>query len=326
MAKALTTKAGILLSGLIAVGLAALAFPLGAQSAAPQIELVAAAQGAAPEDSRVPAVFDIPMVYNDRVARMLDAYQNRAHDRFEEGLDNAARYEPLIRTTFQAEGLPEDLLYVAMIESSFRPTARSGARAQGIWQFVQSTGHRFGLKSDRLVDERADPAKATLAAARFWKTLYAEYGNWHLAMAAYNAGEGRVSSAIRKTGIDDYWQLCSRNALPRETCNYVPGVIAAGMIAKDPVKYGFERQARRLSGVRHGRGRPADRSSNSRPREQRRARRPSRSQSGASDDPRPGEQDGLSADGSPRLPPRDRIDARGEPASSRLRAPGTAFA
>jgi membrane-bound lytic murein transglycosylase D len=173
---------------------------------------------------------------------MLDAYSNRVHDRFEEGLDNAARYEPLIRTTFQAEGLPEDLLYVAMIESSFRPTARSGARASGIWQFVPSTGHRFGLVSDRLVDERADPAKATLAAARFWKTLYGEYGDWHLAMAAYNSGEGRVSSAIRRTGIDDYWQLCSQNALPRETCNYVPGVIAAGMIAKNPGKYGFDVQ------------------------------------------------------------------------------------
>jgi len=127
-----------------------------------------------------------------------------------------------------------------MIESSFRPNARSGARAQGIWQFVQSTGHRFGLKSDRLVDERSDPAKATLAAAKFWKTLYSEYGDWHLAMAAYNSGEGRVSTAIRKTGLDDYWQLCSQNALTRETCNYVPGVIAAGMIAKDPSKYGFE--------------------------------------------------------------------------------------
>jgi membrane-bound lytic murein transglycosylase D len=244
MAKALTTKAGILLSGLLAIGLATLAFPLGAQSAAPQVELVAAAPGAAPgapeAPAASPAVFDIPMVYNDRVARMLDAYSHRVHDRFEEGLENAARYEPLIRTTFRAEGLPEDLLYVAMIESSFRPTARSGAQAQGIWQFVQSTGHRFGLKSDRLVDERADPAKATLAAARFWKTLYAEYGDWHLAMAAYNSGEGRVSSAIRRTGIDDYWQLCGQNALPRETCNYVPGVIAAGMIAKDPVKYGFD--------------------------------------------------------------------------------------
>jgi membrane-bound lytic murein transglycosylase D len=222
----------------MASGVALLAVPRTLQSASQEIELLAPA-GTGPALT-APAVFDIPMVYNERVARMIDAYSNRVHDRFEQGLDNAARYEPLIRTTFQAEGLPEDLLYVAMIESSFRPNARSGARAQGIWQFVQSTGHRFGLKSDRLVDERADPAKATLAAARFWKTLYGEYGDWHLAMAAYNSGEGRVSTAIRKTGIDDYWQLCNQNALPRETCNYVPGVIAAGMIAKNPVKYGFE--------------------------------------------------------------------------------------
>lgn len=186
------------------------------------------------------ASFDIPFVYNDRVARMIDAYCNRVHDRFEEGLENAGRYEPLIRTAFQAEGLPEDLVYVAMIESSFRPMARSSARAQGIWQFVKSTGHRFGLKSDSYIDERADPAKATLAAAKFWKTLYGEFGDWNLAMAAYNSGEGRVSSAIRRTGLDDYWDLCRQNALPRETCNYVPGVIAAGMIARDPRQYGFD--------------------------------------------------------------------------------------
>ncbi len=224
----------------MATGMALLAVPTTVQSAIPETDLTAPVCAAPPPALAASAIFDIPMAYNDRVARMLDAYSNRVHDRFEEGLDNASRYEPLIRTTFQAEGLPEDLLYVAMIESSFRPSARSGARARGIWQFVPSTGHRFGLKSDRLVDERADPAKATLAAARFWKTLYNEYGDWHLAMAAYNSGEGRVSSAIRKTGIDDYWQLCSQNALPRETCNYVPGVIAAGMIARDPVRYGFE--------------------------------------------------------------------------------------
>jgi membrane-bound lytic murein transglycosylase D len=241
MTKPLMTKAGIVLSSLMATGMAVLALPKTLQSASREIELLApVSAGPAPATRTTPAIFDIPMVYNERVAQMLDAYSNRVHDRFELGLDNAARYEPLIRTTFQAEGLPEDLLYVAMIESSFRPSARSGARAQGIWQFVQSTGHRFGLKSDRLVDERSDPAKATLAAARFWKTLYGEYGDWHLAMAAYNSGEGRVSSAIRKTGLDDYWQLCSQKALPRETCNYVPGVIAAGMIAKNPAKYGFE--------------------------------------------------------------------------------------
>ena len=193
-------------------------------------------------DSSTPRspVFDIPIVYNDRVARMIDAYCNRVHDRFEEGLENACLYEPLIRTTFQAEGLPEDLVYVAMIESSFRPAARSKARAQGIWQFVRSTGRRFGLKSDSLVDERADPAKATLAAARYWKTLYREFGELDLAMAAYNSGEGRVSSALRRAGTGDYWDLCRRNALPRETCNYVPGVIAAGMIARAPERYGFE--------------------------------------------------------------------------------------
>jgi membrane-bound lytic murein transglycosylase D len=199
----------------------------------------AAVGSAAPETARPREIFDIPMVSNDSVAKMIDIYSHRIHDRFEEGLENAGRYEPLIRTTFQAEGLPEDLVYVAMIESSFRPTASSRARARGIWQFAKSTGHRFGLRSDSLVDERADPAKATLAAARFWKTLYGEFGDWHLAMAAYNSGEGRVSSAIRKRGVRDYWALCSLNALPRETCNYVPGVIAAAMIARNPGQYGF---------------------------------------------------------------------------------------
>jgi len=234
-------KLGILVCALAVTGSAPFTPPRNAGAARPpagsNARPVPPARLAAADPS---PVFDIPMVYNDQVARMIDAYSHRVHDRFEEGLENASRYEPLIRTTFQAEGLPEDLVYVAMIESSFRPTARSRASAQGIWQFVKSTGHRFGLKSDSFIDERADPAKATLAAAKFWKTLYSEYGDWNLAMAAYNSGEGRVSSAIRRTGVDDYWDLCRQNALPRETCNYVPGVIAAGMIARDPAQYGFD--------------------------------------------------------------------------------------
>ncbi|MGH9441989.1 MAG: lytic transglycosylase domain-containing protein [Thermoanaerobaculia bacterium] len=226
-------KVGLALCALALTGLRP-RVPSGSAPASPNRS--AAAPATAPDWD----VLDFPTADHDRVDRMIDAYCNRVHDRFEEGLENANRYEPLIRTAFQAEGLPGDLVYVAMIESSFRPTARSNARAQGIWQFMKSTGHRFGLKSDKLVDERADPMKATLAAAKFWKTLYGEYGDWNLAMAAYNSGEGRVSSAIRRTGLDDYWGLCRQNALPRETCNYVPGVIAAGMIARDPRQYGFD--------------------------------------------------------------------------------------
>jgi len=183
--------------------------------------------------------YDIPVVFNDDVHRMIDAYCHRVRDRFEQGLVNASRFEPMVRASFKAEGLPQDLEYVALIESSFRPRASSHARAEGIWQFVNSTGRRFGLRSDRLVDERADPVKATDAAARFWKTLYAEYKDWHLAMAAYNAGEGRVSGAMRRTGLSNYWDLCRQNALPEETCNYVPGVIAAATIAKNPQRFGF---------------------------------------------------------------------------------------
>ena len=253
MKKTWIKNSGVLLSGCVAAGLAYLATsnkvqvagqkpaPSAAVAAAPATEPVAVKTGSSGEPlvSNTPGVYDIPVVYNEKVAQMIDAYSHRIHDRFEAGLVNAGRYEGMIRTAFQSEGLPEDLVYVAMIESSFRPTASSKAQAQGIWQFVNSTGRRFGLKSTSLVDERSDPAKATLAAARFWKTLYGEYKDWHLAMAAYNAGEGRVSGAIRKTGVSNYWDLCRQNALPKETCNYVPGVIAAATIAKNPAQYGF---------------------------------------------------------------------------------------
>jgi membrane-bound lytic murein transglycosylase D len=240
MKKQWTRKLTILVSGALAVGLT-LAFQKPAPGpAAATVTMLVVKTGTTGEPLLTNAAFgDIPMVYNEKVAQMIDAYSNRVHARFELGLVNAGKYEGLIRTAFQSEGLPEDLVYVAMIESSFRPNASSKARAQGIWQFANSTGRRFGLKSNSLIDERSDPAKATLAAAKFWKTLYGEYKDWNLAMAAYNAGEGRVSGAIRKTGINDYWDLCSQNALPKETCNYVPGVIAAATIARNPARYGF---------------------------------------------------------------------------------------
>ena len=240
MKKQWARKLNILVSGALAVGVVLACRNLGPGPVVASAPPVVVEKGTCGDPLLIsPSFGDVPMVYNEKVAQMIDAYSNRVHARFELGLANAGKYEGLIRTAFQSEGLPEDLVYVAMIESSFRPTASSGARAQGIWQFVNSTGRRFGLKSNSLIDERSDPAKATLAAAKLWKTLYGEYKDWNLAMAAYNAGEGRVSGAIRKTGIHNYWDLCSQNALPKETCNYVPGVIAAATIAKNPARYGF---------------------------------------------------------------------------------------
>jgi membrane-bound lytic murein transglycosylase D len=185
--------------------------------------------------------FDIPITINDPVLSMVAAFSSKdsVRRRFEEGLVNSGRYMPMIRDAFARAGLPKDLAYVAMIESSFKPKADSRARAHGIWQFISSTGRRYGLKQSHLVDERSDPVKATEAAGAYLKDLYDIFDDWYLAMAAYDSGPGRVARAIERTGSDDYWELCRAGALPRETRLYVPSVLAAAIIAKNPEHYGF---------------------------------------------------------------------------------------
>ena len=186
--------------------------------------------------------FDIPITVNDSVLAIVASFSSResVRERFSEGLVRAGRYMPMIRDVFRKAGLPTDLAYVAMIESSFKTRARSRARAQGVWQFIAGTGRRYGLRSTRVIDERSDPVKATEAAAAYFRDLYDLFGDWYLAMAAYDAGEGRVARAIARTGADSYWELCRIGALPRETRLYVPSVIAAALIDKNPEHYGFK--------------------------------------------------------------------------------------
>lgn len=190
------------------------------------------------------ASFDIPVTINEAVISMVATFTSRdsVRQRFGSGLARAGRYMPMIRSVLQREGLPGDLAYVAMIESSFKTNAHSRARAHGVWQFIAATGRRYGLKSNRVIDERSDPLKATEAAARYLKDLYEIFDDWYLAMAAYDSGEGRVARAVARTGIDSYWKLCRTGALPRETRLYVPSVIAAALIAKNPTHYGFDVQ------------------------------------------------------------------------------------
>ncbi len=187
------------------------------------------------------AAFDLPVAVNEQVLNMVASFSARpgVRHRFEEGLGRAGKYMPMIRAVLEREGLPKDLAYVAMIESSFKTRARSRARAQGVWQFIGATGRRYGLHRTAAVDERSDPVKATEAAAGYFKDLHEIFNDWYLAMAAYDAGEGRVARALARTGAETYWDLCRLGALPKETRLYVPSVIAAALIDKNPAHYGF---------------------------------------------------------------------------------------
>jgi membrane-bound lytic murein transglycosylase D len=184
---------------------------------------------------------DIPIPTNDRVLRWVEAFQGRLREFLSEGLARGAQYMPMIQSVFRAEGLPLDLAYVPLIESAFKPTALSRAKARGVWQFMRATGIENGLAADWYIDERADPQKATVAAAKYLKTLHNMFGDWHLAMASYNGGPGRVQRAMKRSRIDDFWKLTSSTRfLPRETRDYVPMILAAIIIAKNPAQYGFD--------------------------------------------------------------------------------------
>lgn len=183
---------------------------------------------------------DLPVVLNDEVLACIELYQGRLRDWFAEALARGGRYLPQIREIFAAEGIPQDLAYVGLVESAFRTAALSRARAKGVWQFIPSTGRRFGLVQDWWVDERSDPEKSTRAAAQYLKSLHGMFGDWNLALAAYNAGEGKVIRGINRRGLRDFWELARRRALPRETRNYVPMIHAAIVVAKAPDRYGFE--------------------------------------------------------------------------------------
>lgn len=182
---------------------------------------------------------DLPITINDPVLAAIDLYRGGLRDWFTAALARGGRYLPKIRQVFASEGVPQDLAYAALVESAFKPQALSRARAKGVWQFIPETGTRFGLKQDWWVDERSDPEKATRAAARYLKWLHEMFGDWNLALAGYNAGEGKVLRALSRHGASDFWQLAAARALPRETKNYVPMIHAAIVVAKAPERYGF---------------------------------------------------------------------------------------
>ena len=185
---------------------------------------------------------DIPIVVNSKVLSYVELFQGRLRDFMQAGLERAQRYLPMIQSVFKSEGVPLDLAYVPLVESAFKNTALSRASARGMWQFMLGTGQDHGLDQTWFVDERADPEKATRAAAQYLKTLHRMFdGDWYFALASYNAGPGRLQGAVRRSKKTDYWEItASTRYLPRETREYVPMILAAILIAKNPVMYGFE--------------------------------------------------------------------------------------
>ncbi|HLG59438.1 MAG TPA: LysM peptidoglycan-binding domain-containing protein [Vicinamibacterales bacterium] len=185
-------------------------------------------------------IHDIDIPLNARVLSYVQLFTGRLKGYLEEGLSRGAQYLPMIQEVFRAEGLPLDLAYVPLIESAFKPNALSRAKAKGIWQFMRGTGLENGLKHDWYIDERSDPEKATRAAAKYLKTLHGMFDDWHLALASYNGGPGRVQRAIKRSGRDDFWKLtANKKYLPRETRDYVPLILAAVIIARSPEQYGM---------------------------------------------------------------------------------------
>ncbi|MBI4489499.1 MAG: transglycosylase SLT domain-containing protein [Deltaproteobacteria bacterium] len=183
--------------------------------------------------------FSMPVVENDRVRYFVNFFCSKTRDFFERSLARSGRYVPMMAAILREEGLPEDLVYLSLIESGFSPYAYSRAKAVGPWQFIRSTGLRYGLKINGWVDERRDPLKSTRAAAAYLKDLHLQFGEWFLAAAAYNAGEGKVEKAMNRSRTTDFWHLSQKTFLKRETRNYVPKFIAAALIASEPEKYGF---------------------------------------------------------------------------------------
>src|SRR5215471_9191597 len=184
---------------------------------------------------------DLPLTVNDEVLGFLNFFQTpRGRAIVETGLRRAGRYREMIARVLSEEGMPQDLIYLAQAESAFQPLALSRAGARGIWQFVAWRGNEYGLRHTWWVDDRQDPEKATRAAAQHLRDLYGMFGDWYLAMAAYNCGPGNVQKGIERTGYADFWELYKRNVLPRETKNYVPIIIALTLIAKDAAHYNIQ--------------------------------------------------------------------------------------
>lgn len=183
---------------------------------------------------------DYDVVVNERVQFFMDRYTGSRREIVGRWLNRSPRYLTMIREAFRAQGLPEDLCFVAMIESGFNPRAVSRVGAKGLWQFMAPTARSYGLRVDRWVDERLDPVKSTHAAAAHMRDLYRQFGSWALVKAAYNAGEVKVIRAIRGTGTNDFWELARSRYLRQETKDFVPAIHAATLIGRDPARYGFD--------------------------------------------------------------------------------------
>ena len=183
---------------------------------------------------------DIPLTFNNKVEYFTRYFQNSGRSSFAKWLSRSERYIPMMKSVLRKEGLPEDLVYLAMIESGFAPHAFSVASAVGPWQFMSGTGKRYSLRIDPWIDERRDPLKSTIAAALYLKELYALFNNdWYLAAAGYNAGENKILRAISMYNTRDFWEISKGRYLKRETKDYVPKLLAAAIIAKEPARYGF---------------------------------------------------------------------------------------
>jgi len=193
------------------------------------------------EESAKNISHDLPLTVNDEVLSFLNFFRTpRGRAIVEAGLRRQGRYHEMISRVLQQEGVPQDLIYLAQAESAFQPLALSRAGARGMWQFVAYRGQQYGLRRTWWIDERQDPEKATRAAAQHLRDLYGLFGDWYLAMAAYNCGPGNVQKGIERTGYADFWELYRRNVLPKETKNYVPIILALTLIAKDAPHYGIE--------------------------------------------------------------------------------------
>ena len=185
---------------------------------------------------------DVPIPQNAKVLSYVELFQGRLRDYIHESLTRGTKYLPMIQDVFRTEGIPLDLAYIPIIESGFKTNALSRASAKGPWQFMRATAIEQGLRHDWYIDERSDPEKATIAAAKYLKSLHKMFdGDWHLVLAAYNGGMGRVQRAVKRAGVDDFWSLSQGSRyLPRETREYVPLILAAIIVAKNPSQYGFD--------------------------------------------------------------------------------------
>ena len=180
------------------------------------------------------------IVDNPKVRQFVKYYSSTGKIRFQELLERSGKYMPMISKVLRQEGLPEELGYLALLESEFVATTRSRNGAVGLWQFVATTARQYGLRIDEWVDERRDPVKSTRAAARYLKDLHDYYGRWYLAAAAYNAGPRIVDNALRQSGAKDFWSIKAQAQLSEETRNFVPKFVAIALIALAPKKYGFD--------------------------------------------------------------------------------------